>query len=82
MTNALRHASATEIEVRLEYQPTRLVISVTDDGSGLREPTPGGGHGLVGVRERVSLYGGTLEVGPTVAGGTRLHAVLPIREPV
>jgi signal transduction histidine kinase len=80
LTNALRHAEANRIEVRLDYQPTRLAVTVTDDGRGLNGSGVHGGHGLVGVRERVSLYGGTLEVGPAPSGGTRLSAVLPVRE--
>ncbi len=81
LTNALRHAAARTIRVSLHYLPTRLEVSVDDDGHGLpgRGDT-GGGHGLVGVRERAALYGGTVELTTSPMGGVRLTACLPVRE--
>ncbi len=78
LTNALRHASAQHASVNLRYLPASLEVAVEDDGRG-----PGGqdgGHGLVGVRERVALYGGTVEFGPAPRAGARLAATLPVRE--
>ena len=80
LTNAVRHSGATEATVLLRYQPTRLDIEVLDNGQGLR--TNGhAGHGLVGIRERVALYDGTVDVGSSPTGGFRLAATLPLKEP-
>ena len=79
LTNTRRHAHATRACVRLDYTPAELRIEVTDDGRG-RTGTHAG-HGLVGMRERAALYGGTLDVGPATAGGFRVTAVLPVGEP-
>lgn len=79
LTNALRHSGARRATVLLRYDDVRLHIAVEDDGRGL---DPGaaaaGGHGLLGVRERVALYDGTLEVQAGETGGTRLVATLPM----
>jgi signal transduction histidine kinase len=77
LTNTLRHAQATRADVTLSYGPDALEVDVRDDG---RAP-PGngsGGHGLVGMRERAALLGGTLEAGPEASGGFRVHARLPL----
>jgi signal transduction histidine kinase len=79
LTNALRHSGAELARVVLRYSPTRLDIEVEDDGRGLASVTTGG-HGLVGVRERVALYDGTVEIGAGTMGGVRLAASLPLRE--
>jgi signal transduction histidine kinase len=76
LTNTRRHAAATRACVRLGYRPDGLRIEVTDDGRG-----PGGGrpgHGLIGMRERVALYGGTFDAGAGPDGGFRVLAVLPL----
>jgi signal transduction histidine kinase len=78
LTNVLRHARATHVDVRLRYGDT-LELDVEDDGIGVLTAT-NGGHGLVGMRERVGLYGGTLEAGP-VATGFRVRATLPLEAP-
>lgn len=79
LTNALRHAEARRAEVLVRYAPGTLEVSVEDDGRGM-PAEPGVGHGLVGVRERVALYGGTVHVGPGREGGLRLAATLPAGE--
>jgi signal transduction histidine kinase len=79
LTNALRHSGADRARVVLRYGPKRLDIEVEDDGRGLATVTTGG-HGLVGVRERVALYHGTVDIGPGGSGGVRLAASLPVRE--
>jgi signal transduction histidine kinase len=80
LTNVLKHADASHAEVLVCYRTGELELEVNDDGRG---PTdrPGGGHGLVGMRERVELYGGALEAGRRDGGGYRLHARLRF-EPV
>ncbi|GAA1797601.1 sensor histidine kinase [Actinomadura chokoriensis] len=80
LTNALKHAGATLVTVRLDYSGTDLEVRVQDDGTGTGEPGPGG-HGLVGMRERVAVLGGELETGPAPGGGFQVAARLPIGEP-
>ena len=80
VTNALRHSGGRRVEVRLGYRPGELDLSVEDDGRGIGRGALNGqaGHGLRGIRERAELYGGTLDVGPGSAGGTRVQARLPV----
>jgi signal transduction histidine kinase len=78
LTNALRHAAASSVSVRIERDGDEVEIVVTDDGVGAVTSTaPSGGHGLVGMRERAACYDGDLEAGPLAEGGwrvaTRLH---------
>ncbi|MDZ5621610.1 sensor histidine kinase [Nocardioides bizhenqiangii] len=75
LTNVRRHANAEVAWVRLNYLPDTLNIEVADDGDGSANPVRFG-HGLVGIRERVALHGGSLVVDPT-AHGYRVQVVLP-----
>lgn len=79
LTNALKHAGATLATVRLSYGGAELEVRVHDDGTGTGEPGPGG-HGLVGMRERVAVLGGDLETGRVPGGGFQVVARLPIGE--
>jgi signal transduction histidine kinase len=54
-------------------------LEIIDDGSGEPARTTGGGHGLVGMRERVALYGGRLDAGRRAEGGFAIHVLLPVR---
>ncbi len=79
LTNVVRHAGAAATLVLLDFQPDLLRIEVTDDGPAGHGSTAGHGHGLVGMRERVSLYSGSLEAGPRPdAPGFRVVATLPL----
>jgi signal transduction histidine kinase len=79
LTNALKHAGPARAEVRLSYAPGGLDVDVRDDGRGAPAPNGNGsGHGLIGMRERVALYGGQLETGPREGGGFGVHAHLPL----
>jgi signal transduction histidine kinase len=78
LTNALRHAHAHRATVRLDVHAGSLRVVVANDGSGHNSGRRSGGHGLVGMRERVAVYGGTLEAGPREGGGFVLRAVLPM----
>ncbi len=80
VTNALRHAGASRLEVTVRYAPAALHLAVEDDGRGLGGPVAGG-HGIVGIRERVALYGGTVAMSEAGGGGVRLDAVLPLAGP-
>jgi signal transduction histidine kinase len=77
LTNAVKHAQATQAEVLVHYSDGQIEIVVSDDGRGIGSDD-GGGHGLVGMRERVSVYGGELDAGPRAGGGYRLRARLPL----
>ena len=79
LTNAVKHAQATSAEVLVRYEDGAVELEVVDDGRGASDgSSESGGHGLVGMRERVSVYGGELEAGPRPEGGFALKARLPI----
>jgi len=77
LTNAVKHANAGRAEVLVRYGKGAVELVVSDDGCGNGDGG-GSGHGLVGMRERVSVYGGELEAGPQSGGGFRLRATLPV----
>jgi signal transduction histidine kinase len=78
LTNTLRHAQASRAEVFVRFGADGLELIVEDDGVGAKANGTGeGGHGIVGMRERAALIGGTLEAAP-VPGGFRVHAWLPL----
>ena len=79
LTNALKHAGDASASVRVVYGPDSLELEIADDGAGASQPAPGGGHGLVGMRERVALYGGRFEAARGAAGGFAVRVALPIR---
>jgi signal transduction histidine kinase len=80
LTNALKHAGTAHASVRLGYRDDALDIEVADDGRGPLSTGDGSGHGLVGMRERVGVFGGTLETGARPGGGFVVHATLPVTE--
>jgi signal transduction histidine kinase len=77
LTNALKHASATLADVTVRYRPDEVEIEVRDNGLG-SATTDGLGHGLVGVRERVKIYGGEMSAGTATGGGFVLSTRLPL----
>jgi len=77
LTNALKHARASRADVTLSYGPDELGIEIRDDGRGLAA-TDGLGHGLVGIGERVKIYGGEMTTGTANGGGFVLKTSLPI----
>jgi signal transduction histidine kinase len=86
LSNAMRHAPGSRVQVQVAYRPDSLTLEIRNDAvasvlvaSGAREA--GGGHGLVGMRERATMLGGSLDAGPTGDGGFRVAAVLPVRHP-
>ncbi|MFF5705069.1 sensor histidine kinase [Streptomyces sp. NPDC012794] len=85
LTNARKHAGNAPARVRLTYRPDEVAVEVCDEGpgDGAARRTPGrparqGGYGLIGMRERVALHGGTLEAAPRDDGGFRVAARLPV----
>jgi signal transduction histidine kinase len=77
LTNSLKHARASHADVTVRYSPDVVEIEVGDDGVGAATGD-GPGHGLLGIRERVKIYGGTMNVGPAPGGGFTLSARLPL----
>jgi signal transduction histidine kinase len=77
LTNALKHARASDADVFVRYRPDELEIEVRDNGRGT-VATDGMGHGLVGVRERVKIYGGEMSAGKSDDGGFVLSTRLPL----
>jgi signal transduction histidine kinase len=76
LTNARKHAHASHVDLGVCYRRDQVSLEVIDDGRGQASEHTAG-HGLVGMRERVALYGGHLEVGPGPNGGFRVAATLP-----
>jgi signal transduction histidine kinase len=79
LTNTLRHAGAGRADVVVRYGDGELRLKVEDDGRGAVNRN-GGGHGLVGMRERATLYGGDLQAGNAAGGGFVVRAQLPFEE--
>lgn len=80
LTNTLKHAGTGQAWVRLRYAPAELEVRVTDSGAGRQtaEPVERPGHGLLGMRERVALYGGELSAGNRPGGGFEVRARIPV----
>ncbi len=76
LTNALKHAGNARVSVVLRYQPDDLEVEVSDDGTGCPQGA-GGRHGLTGLRERVSIFGGRFEAGRGQTGGWTVRASFP-----
>jgi signal transduction histidine kinase len=91
LSNAMRHAPGSHVKLHVAYRPDGLTLEVSNDvdpkavpvlvSSGDRAAAGGGGHGLVGMRERTTMLGGSLDAGPTADGGFRVAAVLPVSPP-
>jgi signal transduction histidine kinase len=82
LTNVIKHAGPAHASVRVAYGDTGLELEILDDGPGVvtGDGARSAGHGLVGMRERVALFGGRLETGPANGAGYRVHARLPYAE--
>ncbi len=90
LSNAMRHAPGSHVQVHVAYRPDGLALEVRNDVAPQAVPVlvasgdraaGGGGHGLVGMRERATMLGGSLDAGPTGDGGFRVTAVLPVSPP-
>jgi signal transduction histidine kinase len=78
LTNVLKHGGPqVHADVTIAYEPQSLNIEVLDDGRGINGSGEGGGHGLMGMRERVGVYGGSFQAGPHPGGGFRVAVTLP-----
>ncbi|MEU6880990.1 histidine kinase [Streptomyces sp. NPDC046712] len=82
LTNAVKHAAGASVSVIVEYAPGEIRVEVADTGGEALPPAgPGGGRGLMGLRERLAVYGGTLHAGRRPRGGYRVRAVIPVEDP-
>jgi signal transduction histidine kinase len=79
LTNVIKHAGPASASVTVTYADA-LELEIRDDGRGGAAAEPSGGHGLVGMHERLNLYGGELSTGAQPGGGFRVHARLPVDE--
>ncbi|MER7133474.1 sensor histidine kinase [Streptosporangium saharense] len=82
LTNVLKHARASSVDITIAYGPAELSILVINDGAGPDDDAvrrlPDGGHGLIGMRERTEMHGGELSVGPIAGGNYRVFARFPL----
>jgi len=79
LTNVLKHAGpGAAASVRIVRTPQQLTVEVLDDGQGTDPASDGQGHGLTGMRERMSVFGGTLQAGPLPSRGYRVRATVPL----
>ena len=76
LTNALKHAGHATATVTVRYAENDVTIEVADDGAGA--PEKDGGHGLIGMRERIGVFGGSFAAGPRASGGFAVSARLPL----
>ena len=78
LTNAIKHAGAAPTSVTVRWETSRLELAIVDSGGQGHERASGSGHGLVGMRERMRLYGGELRAGRRAGGGFEVVARLPL----
>jgi signal transduction histidine kinase len=80
LTNVLKHASATRVDIAIDYATDAISLTITDNGSGTAAPVGAStGHGLIGMRERVDLFRGELATGSSQLGGFTVRARLPLQ---
>jgi signal transduction histidine kinase len=85
LTNVVKHAGRARTAVTIAYRPKALELTIVDSGDGDQrdgQRWAPGGHGLIGMRERTALFGGTLTAGPRPGDGFEVHASLPYDEPI
>ncbi|HSF02593.1 MAG TPA: GAF domain-containing sensor histidine kinase [Solirubrobacterales bacterium] len=81
LTNVVKHARAERVDLRVVEENGRIELSVRDDGVGFDPAARAPGFGLVGMRERLAMVGGTLQIDSSPGKGTELHAELPLSRP-
>ena len=81
LSNAMRHAPGSNVQVHVAYRADGLALEVCNDQALPSAALPDGGHGIIGMRERATMLGGSLDAGPTGDGGFHVTAVLPVSPP-
>jgi signal transduction histidine kinase len=82
LTNTVKYAPGAHVQINVDYGPESLRVEVADTGATSVAPdVPGNGRGLIGLRERLALYGGTLQSGIRPTGGYRVSATIPVARP-
>lgn len=82
LTNVIKHADSARAQVRIEYRAHDLIIDVSNAAGDCGPSAGRSGRGLIGLRERIAIYGGSLEVGPRPGGGWRVRATIPLEQAV
>ncbi len=82
LTNTLKHAHATQVTIRLGYKKKMIMLSVADNGRGLEENIQSDGIGLLGMEERLSLFGGSIKLHSRKGRGVRITASVPWPRPI
>lgn len=79
LTNVLKHAPGARTTVEVSYERNHVALAVVNEGTGVNpvRNRSGSGHGLIGMRERAKLYGGTISTGPRSGGGFEVRLLLP-----
>ena len=81
LTNTVKHAVGAQVQISVDYQPRAVRLEVVDSGgTPAASAGSGNGRGLIGLRERLAVYGGTLQAGKRLTGGYRVSAVIPVEE--
>jgi signal transduction histidine kinase len=78
LSNALKHAGDTSATVRVAYQPDLLLLDITNQPGTPPGGRVNGGHGIIGMRERAALFGGSLKAEPQACGGYKVQAAIPL----
>jgi signal transduction histidine kinase len=78
LSNARKHAGDTSATVRVAYQPDLLLLDITNQPGTSTSAQVNGGHGIIGMRERAALFGGSLKAGPQPCGGYKVQAAIPL----
>ena len=81
LTNALKHAGHTCATVRVAYQPDRLLLDITNQPGTTPRSRVNGGHGIIGMRERAALFGGSMKTELQAGGGYKVQAAIPLPSP-
>lgn len=79
LTNTVKHASGASVDIAVEYKPAALMLEIADTGGVAGQTAASGnGKGLIGLRERVAMHGGTVQAGPQLRGGYRVRVQIPL----
>ncbi|MBT4664340.1 MAG: hypothetical protein HOB60_05835 [Methylococcales bacterium] len=78
LTNTIRHARATQVSVKIQINPGKLILLVTDNGCGCESDKLTSGFGLLGIKERIKLLEGSLQISSKIDNGLQIRAQIPL----